>query len=91
MKPLVVRKLEKTKLKDGKYAFLVSRNYRQLKYLEYLVCINYNFKNNTYSEAASFDSTRLSDAYDYYNLLVLYGSFDFAKRSKERNFVEGKA
>lgn len=84
---LKIKKLEKFKLNDSNFAYLIMRTYPKLKLTEYLVCINYNFKNNFYSEGISFNENRLSLAYKVYNNLVIFKSFDFLKKEESFNTI----
>ena len=76
---LKIKKIEISKLSKNQFAYLILRYYPDLILKEYLVCIDYNFRNNTYFEGHLFMEKNLSSAYMMFNELVKKKSFDFLK------------
>lgn len=73
--------LEEKKLANGKIAFLILRNY-SLSYIdEYVICLDYDFKSNTYD--IGLKVSKLSEAYSLLNHLVKYGDFSLIINKKE--------
>jgi len=68
-----VKKVECKRLDKNKKAYLIFRYYPDLKLNEYIVCINYQFKSNTFDEGLIIE--RLDESYKYFNLLCNVGSF----------------
>lgn len=65
--------LEEKKLASGKIAFLILRNY-SLSYIdEYVICLDYDFKSNTFDIGLRVDE--LVKAYSLLNHLVKNGDF----------------
>lgn len=80
---LKVKVLEKYKIDKNKF-YLLYREYKNLSLEEYVVCENYNFRVNVYSNGILFDSKELNTAYYYYNMLVNLKSFDKLKKVIEK-------
>lgn len=76
-----VKKIEKAKLNNKDHAYLIYRYYPVLVLQEYIVCINYHFKNNTYKDGYILPD--LVKAYQLFNKLVNCKNFDFIKMNKQ--------
>lgn len=81
--------LEEKKLANGKIAFLILRNY-SLSYIdEYVICLDYDFKSNTFD--IGLRVYELVKAYSLLNHLVKNGDFkEIINKSKNNEEKETK-
>lgn len=54
--------------------FLIERFYKEIDYTEYLVCLDYDFKSNTYVKGVK--TQNLPQAYDLFNHFVNTGTLE---------------
>lgn len=77
-----IKVLEENK-KDNYSIYLVKRVFRSEQVIDYLVCLNYDLKSNTFLNIADNVFHDLITAYSYYNYLSNFSDFQKLKNEFE--------